>query len=60
MKKIFDECCILGKDGRSCNGACARCGWNPEEVFRRKLLIRSGRLELNDRGLWQLRLRKAQ
>ena len=60
MNTDYDRCILSEKMRSPACKSCERCGWNRDELFRRKVLIRTVGLELNDRGLWQLRLRKAQ
>lgn len=50
--------CILGEKNRRCNGQCTICAWNPEELERRKAIIRVEGLQVGLDGLKRLHIRK--
>lgn len=59
MSENLVQLCLLNAKARSCETAnCATCGWNPAEHIARKMRIRAGNLERNDKGPAFLRLRK--
>lgn len=44
MKTDYDRCILSEKMRPPACKSCERCGWNRDELFRRKVLIRSGGL----------------